>query len=241
MRRFFSSKENFSSAKVSLNSDETKHLRDVLRLRIGENVQVFDGDGKEFLCEIESISKKETILKIIEEISPLASKSNLDLTLAVALLKGEKFDLVVQKAVELGVNTFVPLVTKRCDVKIKNAQDFNKKLERLNRIALEACKQSGRADLMKITDLIDFQKFIETAEGAKVLFSERNGESFADIKPDKKITAVIGSEGGWEDFEIESAKNRGFQIITFGGRILRAETAAISIATILQHRFGDLN
>jgi len=241
MRRFFSPKENFNSETITLNAEETKHLRDVLRLRIGENVQVFDGEGKEFLCEIEGISKKETILKIIEEISPFAPKSNLDLTLAVALLKGEKFDFVVQKAVELGINNFVPILTKRCDVKIKNAQDFNKKLERLNRIALEACKQSGRADLMKIKDLTDFQKFIEMAEGAKVLFSEKNGESFAKIKSDEKITAVIGSEGGWENYEIESAKNKGFQIITFGGRILRAETAAISIATVLQHRFGDLN
>lgn len=241
MRRFFAPKESFDSEKVLLNADETKHLRDVLRLRVGEKVQVFDGEGKEFLCLIESISKKETLLTTIEEISPFAPKSGLELTLAVALLKGEKFDLVVQKAVELGVNNFVPLVTKRCDVKIKNAQDFNKKLERLNRIALEACKQSGRADLMKIAELIDFQNFIETAEGVKVLFSERGGESFADIKPAKKITAVIGSEGGWEDFEIESAQSKDFQIITFSGRIMRAETAAISIAAILQHRFGDIN
>ncbi|MCD9186877.1 MAG: 16S rRNA (uracil(1498)-N(3))-methyltransferase [Pyrinomonadaceae bacterium] len=241
MRRFFAPKENFNSEKVLLSNDETKHLRDVLRLRAGEQVQVFDGEGKEFLCLIESISKKETALKIVEEISPSAPKSVLNLTLAVALLKGEKFDLVVQKAVELGVNIFVPLVTKRCDVKFKNAPDFNKKLERLNRIALEACKQSGRADLMRISGLVDFQKFIESAEGAKVLFSERGGAGFADIEPAKKITAVIGSEGGWEDFEIEAAQSKDFRIITFGGRIMRAETAAISVATILQHRFGDLN
>ena len=241
MRRFYSPKENFNSESITLNADETKHLRDVLRLRTGEKVQIFDGVGKEFICEIENISKKETVLKIVEEITPFAPISNLDLTLAVALLKGEKFDLVVQKAVELGVKTFVPLMTKRCDVKLKNHSDFNKKLERLNRIALEACKQSGRADLMKITELIDFQEFIKSANGTKVLFSERSGENFSKVNSDKKITAVIGSEGGWEDSEIESATKNGFQIITFGGRILRAETAAISIAAILQHRFGDLN
>lgn len=241
MRRFFAPKENFNSEQVLLNAAETKHLRDVLRLRAAEKVQVFDGEGKEYLCLIENISKKETILKIIEEISPFAPQSDLDLTLAVALLKGEKFDLIVQKAVELGVNTFVPIVTKRCDVKIKNTQNFNNKLERLNRIALEACKQSGRADLMKIADLTDFQKFIGSAEGVKILFSERGGEGFADIKSAKKITAVIGSEGGWEDFEIKAAQSKDFQIITFGGRIMRAETAAISIAAILQHRFGDIN
>lgn len=241
MRRFYSPKENFRYERITLNADETKHLRDVLRLRISEKVKVFDGEGNEFLCEIENISKKETILKIVEEISPFAPISNLNLTLAVALLKGEKFDLVVQKAVELGVKTFVPLMTKRCDVKLKNASDFHKKLERLNRIALEACKQSGRADLMEISELTDFQEFIKSADGTRIFFSERKGENFNKIKPGKKITAVIGSEGGWEDSEIESAIKNGFQIITIGGRILRAETAAISIAAILQHRFGDIN
>lgn len=241
MRRFFAPRENFISEKVLLNADETKHLRDVLRLREGENARVFDGAGKEFLCRIEKISKNETFLKITEEVSPIASASNLDLTLAVALLKGEKFDLVAQKAVELGVKTFVPLMTKRCDVKIKNVSDFAKKLERLNRIALEACKQSGRADLMKINELTDFQTFIKTAEGTRFLFSERGGAQFSEITADKKITAVVGSEGGWEDSEIKAARKNGFRIITLGGRILRAETAAVSIAVILQHRFGDLN
>lgn len=241
MRRFFSPKENFNFRTIKLNADETTHLRDVLRLRVGENVQVFDGEGKEFFCEIETISKRETILKIIEEISPPAPISDLDLTLAVALLKGEKFELVVQKAVELGVRTFVPLMTKRCDVKIKNAQDFDKKLERLHRITLEACKQSGRADLMKIEDLTYFHEYLGSAEGTKILFSERNGESFSSINSTKKITAVIGSEGGWDDSEIEAARHNNFRIITFGGRVLRAETAAISIAAILQNHFGDLS
>src|SRR3954467_4861472 len=98
MRRFYASRENFSNDKVTLNLDETRHLRDVLRLREGEKVNVFDGAGKEFLCAIETISKKETALKIIEETAPSSPESDLDLTLAVALLKGEKFDLVIQKA-----------------------------------------------------------------------------------------------------------------------------------------------
>lgn len=238
MRRFYASFEQFQADKVLLNLDETQHLRDVLRLKIGEKVQVFDGTGKEFLCEIESVSKKETVLKISEEIAPFAPTSNLDLTLAVALLKGEKFDLVVQKAVELGVTKLVPLNTKRADVKLK---DSEKKIWRWRKIALEAAKQCGRADLMKIENLYDFEEFIKTSDGAKILFSERKGESFSAIKSSKKITAVIGSEGGWEDSEIEFAKLNGFQIITLKGRILRAETAAIAIAAVLQNRFGDMN
>ena len=199
--------------------------------------RVFDGENLEFICEIEKIEKRQTVLKVIEKTTPSAPMSNLDLTLAVALLKGEKFDLVVQKSVELGVKTFVPLITKRCDVKIKDA---GKKIERWRKIALEACKQSGRADLMKIEMPSNFDKFIQTINGTKILFAERGGVEFSQISETNKITAVIGSEGGWEDSEIESASANGFQIVTLGGRILRAETAAISVAAILQHRFGDL-
>lgn len=238
MRRFYTPKENFQAEKVTLSLDETRHLRDVLRLRISEKVHVFDGEGNEFLCEIESISKKESVLKIIEEVSPLAASSNLDLTLAVALLKGEKFDLVVQKAVELGVSQLVPLNTKRADVKLK---DDEKKLERWRKIALEACKQCGRADLMTIEKSADFEDFIKACEGKKILFSERGGEGFDSINSSEKIIAVIGSEGGWEDSEIDFAESNGFQIITLKGRVLRAETAAIAVAAVLQNRFGDMN
>ena len=164
MRRFYAPKENFQSERVVLNPDETKHLRDVLRLRAGVKVNIFDGAGNEFLCEIESVSKKESILKVIEKVTPIAPKSNLNLTLAVALLKGEKFDLVVQKSVELGVSRIVPLKTKRADVKLK---DDEKKLERWRKIALEACKQCGRADLMQIEKTVDFEKLkkLEQEEG----------------------------------------------------------------------------
>lgn len=237
MRRFYAAAEQFLTNSVSLNLEETRHLRDVLRLKEADKVQVFDGNGREFLCEIERIGKKECILQILSEIEPSAPESKLNLTLAVALLKNEKFDLVVQKAVELGVTKLIPLNTKRADVKLK---DTEKRLERWRKIALEAAKQSGRAKLMRIETLADFDKFIETAHGTRVLFAERGGAKFSDIDQSEKITAVIGAEGGWEDAEIEAARRNDFQIVTLKGRILRAETAAISIAAILQHRFGDL-
>lgn len=238
MRRFYAPPENFRADKITLGLDETRHLRDVLRLRQGEAVQIFDGEGREFVCEIETIAKKESVLKIIKEIEPSAPESNLDLTLAVALLKGEKFDLILQKAVELGVSKFVPLVTKRCDVKLKDAE---KKLERWRKIILEASKQCGRAKLMKIETPLDFEKLVKTsAAETRILFSERGGEDFSAVKSADKITALTGAEGGWDDSEIEFAGANGFQIITFGGRILRAETAAIAVAAILQNRLGDL-
>jgi len=237
MRRFYAPAENFDKDKISLSVEESKHLRDVLRLSEGVNVLAFDGAGKEFLCEIAVIGKKETILKITKEVNPTAPESNLDLTLAAALLKGENFDWVVQRAVEMGVTALVPLNTKRADVKLKDAE---KKLERWRRIALEAAKQSGRAKLMRIETPVDFEKFIKAADGTRILFAERGGESFSKIGTTEKITAIVGAEGGWETSEIEAARENEFNIVTFGGRILRAETAAITAAAILQNQFGDL-
>ncbi len=236
MRRFYAPAENFNEQNVLLGLEETRHLRDVLRLREGAEIHIFDGFGREFLCAVEKISKHETELKIIKEVSPTAPESNLDLTLAVAPLKGEKFDLVIQKAVELGVRQFVPINTIRADVKIK---DGERKLERWRKIIIDATKQCGRAALMRIESPVDFEKFIESAEGAKILFAEKDGKSFSSVKPTEKIIAIVGAEGGWENAEIEAAREKGFQIVTFGGRILRAETAAISIAAVLQNRFGD--
>lgn len=237
MRRFYAPPENFNNQIITLNPEETRHLRDVLRLRAGENVQIFDGCGKEFLAEIEAIGKKDSQLNIIREIEPVAPESKLNLTLAVALLKGEKFDLVIQKAVELGVTKFIPLVTKRTDVKLK---EVDKKLERWQRIILESSKQCGRAKLLEISAPIEFSKFLTLLNGKTLLFSERNGESFSAIKASKTFTAIIGSEGGWEDAELDSARQKGVQITTLGGRILRAETAAIAIPALLQNHFGDL-
>ena len=243
MRRFYAPIEQFQSEIVVLTLEETRHLRDVLRLKETDQVRVFDGGGKEFLCEIERIEKQQTNLKILEEIAPSAPESDLNLILAAALLKGEKFDLVVQKAVELGAVKLLPINTKRADAKFADAE---KKLERWRKIVVDATKQCGRAKLMQIEKPAEFNEFIKHSASLRlsgenvVLFAERGGKSFSTIKQNQKMTAVIGSEGGWEDAEIEAARENDFQIVTLSGRVLRAETAAISIAAILQHRFGDL-
>jgi 16S rRNA (uracil1498-N3)-methyltransferase len=239
MRRFYAPAENFDKKTVFLNEDETRHLRDVLRLREGDAVNVFDGLGREFRVQIIEITKRRTDLDVLEEITPVAPESDLDLTLAPAILKGEKFDLIVQKAVELGVKRLIPLITHRGDVKLKNPSD---RVERWERIALEAAKQSGRARLMQIEQPRIFEQLLKRADlGRLVLFSERDGESFNAIAAEKEITAITGPEGGWEDSEIAAARDAGAAIITLAGRILRAETAAVAITAILQHRFGDLN
>ena len=158
-RRFYAPPLAFSDNQqlVTLSADETRHLRDVLRLRKGDEAFVFDGEGKEFRAAISEVERQAATLRINEEVSPASPESPLRFTLAVALLKGEKFDVVVQKATELGISMVVPLITLRADVRIHNPEDAQRKQARWQRLALEAAKQCGRARLMKIADL--FRRF----------------------------------------------------------------------------------
>ena len=249
-RRFYSTPDAFAADRMSvnLNADETQHLRNVLRLQTGDEVYVFDGAGREFRGEIERLSHDTTNILIAEEVIPSAAESPLHLTMAVALLKGEKFELVVQKLTELGVACLVPIMTARADVRIRNGDDAERKLIRWRRIMMEATKQCGRARLMTIESPITFDEFITRSfvEGElPVMFAERDGEPLSAVAADhatpEQVTALIGSEGGWTDDEINQARDAGWRIITMGGRILRAETAAIVCAALVQHRFGDLN
>ena len=239
MRRFFAPIESFTDEVVTLDADETRHLRDVLRLRSGDRVSVFDGAGGEFACDILKIEKRSSLLKIVEPVEPSSPESSLDLTLAMAMLKHDRFDLVIQKAVELGVTRLVPLDVIRFDVRGKDAL---KRIDRWRRIAFEATKQCGRAQLMAIAQPQPFTSVMANADPFEaVMFSEKEGGRLPAAVGNGKITAFIGPVGGWDDSELKAARDRGIPTVTLGGRILRAETAAISIAAILQHRFGDLN
>lgn len=240
MRRFYAPKEDFTADRVVLGPDETRHLGEVLRLREDHGVRVFDGEGREFVCSVETVTKKAAILSILNECGPRCPESPFRLVLAAALTKGEKFDLVVQKAVELGVAELIPIETRRCDVKVK---DPEKRLERWRRIVIEASKQCGRATLMAMRPVTPFADLISSPnEGAqRVFFSEKGGAGLETVAGTDGICALVGPEGGWTDQEMESATRSGALPVTLGGRILRAETAAVAVVSILQSRFGDLN
>jgi 16S rRNA (uracil1498-N3)-methyltransferase len=250
-RRFFSSPDQFApdGSAVTLAAEEARHLRDVLRLSRGDEVFVFDGEGREFRCLVEDCGRAGARLGVSGEVEAARPESLLHLTLAVALLKGEKFDLVVQKATELGARRVVPVVTKYADVRLPTGADIARRIARWQRIALEACKQSGRARVPKIDSVETFASLVESApsdSGAwRVMFAERGGVGLAEAiknlqaRP-QAITALVGSEGGWVDEEIELARGAGWSVVTLGGRTLRAETAAIAATTLLQHAFGDL-
>lgn len=242
-RRFYAPPDafKFENQTITLTADEARHLRDVLRLKTGDEVYVFDGRGKEFRCTIASLARASAELQIEREVGAARPESQLQLNLCVALLKGEKFDLVVQKATELGVTKMTPLITRYADIHLRDETDSAKRVARWQRIALEAAKQSGRALVPEISLPVSFSSL--PADGFCVMFSERGGEGLDSLTAQpyaRIITALVGSEGGWSDEEIETAQARNFHVITLGGRILRAETAAITATALLQHLFGDL-
>ena len=239
-RRFHAPPSAFNDQTVTLGTDEARHLRDVLRLKAGDEVYVFDGRGREFRCSVVNMSRHDAQLHIEAEVEPAKPESQLQLNLCVALLKGEKFDLVVQKATELGVSKVTPLITRYADIHLRDESDAAKRVGRWQRIALEAAKQSGRAFVPEIGTPVAFESV--TAEGLGVMFSERGGEALESLieHAPTHVTALVGSEGGWSDEELESARARDFHVITLGGRVLRAETAAITVTALLQHIFGDL-
>ena len=246
-RRFHAPAEVFSPDKKSarLSSEETRHLRSVLRLQPGDEVYLFDGAGREFHGQVQTIGRDSTEVKVIEEVDAAQPESILNLTLAIALLKGEKFDLVIQKATELGVTQIIPLSTARADVRINSLAEAERKATRWQRIVLEATKQCGRARLMKIERPMGFAALIHDADKSpelRLMFAERRGASLNEVlshKPED-VLALVGPEGGWADDEIDQASAAGWKIVTLGGRILRAETAAIVVATLMQNRLGDL-
>lgn len=239
-RRFFAppSAFNFSKGLVTLTADEARHLREVLRLKTGDEVQVFDGTGREFRAVVSQARREFAELEIRDEIEPPKSESPLQLTLAVALLKGEKFDLVVQKGTELGVTRFIPLVTRYADIKLRDEADAAKRVTRWQRIALEAAKQCGRSVVPEIAQPVPFESVI--GENSCLMFSERDGHALNTDLRMAFVTALVGSEGGWSDEELDRARATNVPIVTLGGRVLRAETAAIAAAVLLQHLYGDL-
>lgn len=240
VHRFFALPEVIDNGTIRLTAEESHHLARVLRLREGERVSAFDGLGNEWECEIAAIHKSECRLSILNELETVV-ESPLRLTLAQALVKGEKFDLVVQKATELGVSRILPVITEHCEIRISEERS-EQRLQRWQRISLGAIKQSGRRRLVEINQPVRFQQFCRGLQGEPALiFSEKAGRGLPPLAvQDSGLTIVIGPEGGWSDDEIELATSSGLIPVHLGPRILRTETAAITAVTLAQYYYGDL-
>ena len=262
-RRFYAAPEAIGDSVINLSGDESHHLARVLRLRADDEAFAFDGCGREYRCRVASVDAHGAQLEIIEALADTV-ESPVALTLAQALAKGEKFDLVVQKATELGVRCIAPLITENADVRLSDER-AEKRAERWRRIALEALKQSGGRRLVDIQQPAALADFIAsmtmnerpTTEAmlaahhqkallpALLVFSERGGmsisEALSEVSHTQRVIALVGPEGGWSDQEFDLLEACGARFVTLGPRILRTETAALVAVTLIQHRLGDLS
>lgn len=242
--RFYAPPAQINDSHITLSDDEAHHLVRVLRLPVGAHVFVLDGCGHEYACEISQVSKRHAELTVLEQLTNVV-ESPLRLTLALALLKGDKFDWVLQKATELGVTRIVPLLTEHSDIRHPLARDAARaetKLQRWQRIALEALKQCGRRQLVEFAEPLSWEKFCkEENSNLKLILSERGGQQLKDLPLATNSACVaVASEGGWSEAELDLAAQHSFIPVYLGARILRAETAAITGVALAQQRWGDL-
>jgi 16S rRNA (uracil1498-N3)-methyltransferase len=218
---------------VTVTGDEFHHSVRVVRVRAGEEVEVFDKAGKVARGVVESLERDQAVIRVDEEIP--SRESNGEIHLAMSIIQLEKFELVLQKATELGVKSFIPLVTDRIELR---RERYAGKLERWNKIVFEAVKQSGRSVVPAIEEPVDFEEAVKRP-GLKVLF-DADQESSPWPSSTDALTVFIGPEGGWSDDELQSARAHGCLFARMGPRRLRAETAAIVACAVIAARYGDI-
>jgi 16S rRNA (uracil1498-N3)-methyltransferase len=225
-------------AALDLDEKEGKHAR-VKRLRVGEVVALFDGAGRSWLAEVENAGRRRVSVRVTEALRPDDAESPLDLTLAVAVLKSDRLDWLVEKATEIGVTAIQPFVSR-----FSLARPSPGRQQRWRQIALGAAKQCGRSRLPRIEPAADWSRLL-AGDAFRLLLSERAAETdFARLRerfPDPQpTTLIVGPEGGFTGEEIEAARAAGCLTVALGSRVLRAETAAIAAVTLCQHHWGDL-
>lgn len=246
MHKFFIPQENINGDTAVIDGEDVKHIYKVLRLEEGDQVGLNDCRGAEYLAEITDVNKKEVTLRIIRRLET-NNESPIDIYLYQGLPKSQKMDLIAQKATELGVKEITPVITER--VVVKNELGEYKKLDRWNRIALEACKQSKRTLIPKINQPMEFDEMLKAVERVDLIlvpYESQEGKGLKkvcqgiDRAAVKSAAIVIGPEGGFEPSEIEALERMGAEIITLGPRILRTETAGFVCAALLLYELGDL-
>ncbi len=229
---------------IALPSKHAHYLRDVLRLRSGNDVVVFNGRGNECLAEIEALTRDGAKLRITTTSAPIP-EPKLNLTLLQGIAKADAMDLIVQKSTELGVRSIAPVLTEYSVVKI-DPQRTRRRLEHWQRIAQSACEQSGRHSPPLICEPQPLDRGLEALSqtGKRVVLDPRAELTFADGAssghPATPICILIGPEGGLSERDLLLSEQAGFERVKLGPRILRVETAAIAACTIAQANWGDL-
>jgi len=247
MRRFFIDPGNIIGPSAVLTGNEARHISAVLRLTPGTIITLFDGSGSYFEALLTKISPSRVEAKIISIIPYIETPEDAppSLHLAIGLLKGKKMAFIIQKITELGVASLRPFRSRYCAAH----EPETGRLYRWQKIALEACKQCNRPKPPDLHEVTDFKTML-SASGAdeydlKLIFWEETGqkslqEALGPLGATKSIHILIGPEGGFSPDEVVDAVDAGYQLVTLGSRILRAETAAVAAVAILQHELGNL-
>ena len=234
MPRFFTNEIDENN--IVLTGSDANHIGRSLRMRVGEAVTVCCS-GVDYCCTIGSITADAVYLDLVEK-HRCAAEPNIEVTLFQAVPKLDKLEYIIQKSVELGVSRIVPVLTRRC-ISRPDEKDFaKKKLPRLNKIAEEAAKQSGRGLIPEVTPMVDLREAVEMMkqiDRTVLLYEEEGGCSFGDVELSgvRTVGLFIGSEGGFDREEAEMAVNSGAKQVWLGKRILRCETAPITALSIL--------
>ena len=227
---------------LELDADKAHYVRRVLRLRVGDNLSVFDGEGSEYTATIQSLGRSGATLRILEFIET-RTETKLRVHLVQGISRSERMDFVVQKATELGVKRVTPVLTEYGVVKLDEAR-ARKRREHWQKIASSACEQCGRVRLPLIDAPIPLKTWFGSKPqnvDAELILSPGAATPLSGIEaPETKACVLIGPEGGFSDAELEDAGAAGFQPVSLGPRVLRTETAAIAALAILQSRWGDL-
>lgn len=246
MHHFFVTPEQVQEDTIKIIGSDVNHMKNVLRMKNGEQVQISDGNNRKFLCEIMSMASEEICLRIKEELradTELPSR----IYLFQGLPKSDKMELIVQKAVELGVFAVIPVATKRAVVKLDDKK-AGKKIERWNSIAESAAKQSGRSLVPEVMQVMSYKEALQYAKDLDVvLIPYELAEGMSETKtmienicPGQSVGIFIGPEGGFEVEEVEYATLQGAKPITLGKRILRTETAGLTTLSILMYHLESV-
>lgn len=244
MYHFYVDKCNIDDGRIRINGQDVNHIKNVLRMREGEKIIVCDGEGTEYTAAISSMYSDEITADIIS-CEKSGAESNTRIYLFQGLPKKDKMELIIQKAIELGVYEIIPVMTKRVIVKLEDKKREEKKLERWRTIAESAAKQSGRGIIPHVSEVVSFKDAVkrageldvsvipyEKADGGADGMS-RTREIIRGMRGGKSVGVFIGPEGGFEEDEIELAGEAGISAISLGKRILRTETAGIMITAVI--------
>ncbi len=236
--RIYCQAELTVNADVQLDVNAAHHVRTVLRMQVGDMIVLFNGNGAEYFGTVANLSKQSVAVQI-HDTSDRVTQSPLHTHLVQGICKGEKMDFVIQKATELGVSELTPLFTQYGNVKLDEKRTA-KKLVHWQKIAVSACEQSGRSDMVCINAPLSFAAWLKQADKNTVILDPGANQTLNQLTIIRHISLMIGPEGGFSPEEVTQAKQQGITSVLLGPRVLRSETAGLAALTLVQSLWGDL-